>query len=162
MKFLIDNTAVGVSAYLVTQEEVDFDEETTESDIDSWADKFSSISDLQPYLYLIRIDHPEGDITDIESEENHFKVLEYSDVSITNESDEDDYLRMKFKAIVDIDLDMDDYTMEECFKVDIEKVDYTIQLGSDSLGFAFPDGTKKQGAFDGGYEGDLPIKLEKI
>ena len=161
MKFLIDNTAVGVSAYLVTQEEFGFDEETMESEIDSWADKFSSISDLQPYLYRIRI-KTETDDTDIESEENHFKVLEYSDVSITNESDEDDYLCMKFKAIVDIDLDMDDYTMEECFKVDIEKVDYTIQLGSDSLGFAFPDGTKKQGAFDGGYEGDLPIKLEKI
>ena len=161
MKFLIDNTAVGVSAYLVTQEEFGFDEETMESEIDSWADKFSSISDLQPYLYRIRI-KTETDDTDIESEENHFKVLEYSDVSITNESDEDDYLCMKFKAIVDIDLDMDDYTMEECFKVDIEKVDYTIQLGSDSLGFAFPDGTKKQGAFDGGYEEDLQIKLEKI
>ena len=161
MKFLIDNTAVGVSAYLVTQEE-GFNEETMELEIvSSWADKFSSISDLQPYLYRIRIE-TEEDSTDIESEENHFKVLEYSDVSITNESDEDDYLCMKFKAIVDIDLDMDDYTMEECFKVDIEKVDYTIHLNSDSLGFAFPDGTKKQGAFDGGYEEDLQIKLEKI
>jgi len=161
MKFLIDNTAVGVSAYLVTEEEVGFDEETMESEIDSWADKFSSISDLQPYLYRIRIE-TEEDSTDIESEENHFKVLEYSDVSITNESDEKDYLCMKFKAIVDIDLDMDDYTMEECFKVDIEKVDYTIQLGSVSLGFTFPDGTKKKFAFDGGYEDDLQIKLEKI
>ncbi len=161
MKFLIDNTAVGVSAYLVTQEE-GLNEETMELEIvSSWADKFSSISDLQPYLYRIRIE-TEEDSTDIESEENHFKVLEYSDVSITNESDEDDYLCMKFKAIVDIDLDMDDYTMEECFKVDIEKVDYTIHLNSDSLGFAFPDGTKKQGAFDGGYEEDLQIKLEKI
>ena len=161
MKFLIDNTAVGVSAYLVTQEE-GFNEETMELEIvSSWADKFSSISDLQPYLYRIRIE-TEEDSTDIESEENHFKVLEYSDVSITNESDEDDYLCMKFKAIVDIDLDMDDYTMEECFKVDIEKVDYTIHLNYDSLGFTFPDGTKKQGAFDGGYEDDLQIKLEKI
>ena len=161
MKFLIDNTEKGVSAYLVTQEE-GLNEETMELEIvSSWADKFSSISDLQPYLYRIRIE-TEEDSTDIESEENHFKVLEYSDVSITNESDEDDYLCMKFKAIVDIDLDMDDYTMEECFKVDIEKVDYTIHLGSDSLGFAFPDGTKKQGAFDGGYEEDLQIKLEKI
>ena len=161
MKFLIDNTAKGVSAYLVTQEE-GFNEETMELEIvSSWADKFSSISDLQPYLYRIRI-KTETDDTDIESEENHFKVLEYSDVSITNESDEDDYLCMKFKAIVDIDLDMDDYTMEECFKVDIEKVDYTIQLGSDSLGFAFPDGTKKKFAFDAGYEDNLQIKLEKI
>ena len=161
MKFLIDNTEKGVSAYLVTQEE-GLNEETMELEIvSSWADKFSSISDLQPYLYRIRIE-TEEDSTDIESEENHFKVLEYSDVSITNESDEDDYLCMKFKAIVDIDLDMDDYTMEECFKVDIEKVDYTIHLNSDSLGFAFPDGTKKQGAFDGGYEEDLQIKLEKI
>ena len=161
MKFLIDNTEKGVSAYLVTQEE-GLNEETMELEIvSSWADKFSSISDLQPYLYRIRIE-TEEDSTDIESEENHFKVLEYSDVSITNESDEDDYLCMKFKAIVDIDLDMDDYTMEECFKVDIEKVDYTIHLNSDSLGFAFPDGTKKQGAFDGGYEDDLQIKLEKI
>lgn len=161
MKFVIDNTAVGVSAYLVTEESFGFDEETMESEIDSWADKFSSISDLQPYLYLIRIE-TETDITDIETEEDHFKVLEYSDVSITNESDEKDYLCMKFKAIVDIDLDMDDYTMEECFKVDIEKVDYTIQLGSDSLGFAFPDGTKKKFAFDAGYEDNLQIKLEKI
>ncbi len=161
MKFLIDNSSTGISAYLATEVTVDYDEDTLESNVDSFENKYNSISELQPYLYSLVVEKEDGWTNEIELEEGHFTVDDMTDVSITNDTDEDDYLCVKFKAIVNINFDMDDEIMQD-FKADLEQVDYKIQLSYSSVGFSFPDGSNSKDAFDGGYEDELEIKLERI
>ena len=98
-----------------------------------WISEEFDINELEPFLQYIRADNGE-DWIHVSSEED-FKTLSFNNFeAISGEDDNTFYIH--YNAEIEIDLD--------------------------SLGFAFPDGTKKKFAFDAGYEDDLQIKLEKI